>query len=80
MSEDKYTIIFTTCADSQNAEKVAKILLETGLAACIQIFPIKSMYFWKGKICDDNEVLLLIKSQSKITGKGFPVFLPSFIV
>jgi periplasmic divalent cation tolerance protein len=35
------------------------------LVACIQIFSINSFYSWKGEICNDNEVILLIKCNQK---------------
>ena len=47
----------------QDAEKLAKLLVEKRLAACINILKIeKSVYRWKGKIAEEGEYLLLIKS------------------
>jgi len=37
-------------------------LIERGLAACINIASIKSTYLWEGKIVEDDEVLLLMKT------------------
>ena len=64
--EHTYSTIMTTCTDRQSAKALAKGLLEERLAACVQILPIESMYVWKGEICNDNEVLLLIKSKTSL--------------
>jgi periplasmic divalent cation tolerance protein len=56
-------IILTTTQKKQDAEKLAKRLIEKKLAACINIVKIeKSIYRWKGKIVNDKEFLLVIKS------------------
>lgn len=62
--ETKYNIIITTTATIEDAEKIANQLLEKKLAACIQTYPIKSYYAWKGKVNADNEQILLIKAKS----------------
>ncbi len=54
-------LIYITCKDTEEAEKISKHLLRKRLIACANIFPIKSMYLWEGKITDDNEVVLLAK-------------------
>ena len=36
--------------------------MEKRFIACSNIFPIKSLYWWKGDIVDDNEVVMLVKS------------------
>jgi periplasmic divalent cation tolerance protein len=45
------------------SEALAKSLLEKNLAACVNITPVRSFYRWKGKFCDDNEHLLIIKTR-----------------
>lgn len=64
---NKHIQVFTTTANKKSAQKIAKILVEKKLAACVQILgPIESVYQWKGKIEKAKEFLLLIKSnQSK---------------
>ena len=66
---DEYSIVITTCADKEAAKAIAKLLIEKRLAACIQMFPIESMYVWQDKICDDNETTLFIKSKSVMFDK-----------
>ena len=61
----KLILCLCTCPDKKNAQSIAKILLEKKLAACVNIIPgIMSMYRWQGKIQQDDEVLLLIKTRA----------------
>ena len=59
----KAILIQTTCIDENEANNIAKILIEKKLAACIHIYPIKSHYFWDDKVCNDNEFILNIKTR-----------------
>lgn len=60
-----YLLIITTCPDQQTAETIANNLLNSKLAACINIFPgITSVYQWEGKIVNEKEFLLIIKSHA----------------
>eukprot|EP01156_Anaeramoeba_ignava_P006790 Anaeramoba_ignava/a349576_3.p1 GENE.a349576_3~~a349576_3.p1 ORF type:complete len:100 (-),score=6.37 a349576_3:75-374(-) len=61
----KAIIIQTTCSDKNQAKKLAKVLLEKRLAACLQLSNIESFYKWEGEFCNDNEVLLSIKTKKK---------------
>ena len=51
----------TACANEDEAGKIASILITKKLAACVQMLPVSSRYFWNGEMCSDNETLLLIK-------------------
>lgn len=56
-------VVFVTCGSAEEAEKIARALVEERLAACVNISaPIRSLYRWEGKLCDDQEVLLVIKT------------------
>jgi periplasmic divalent cation tolerance protein len=56
-------VVFMTAENKTEAEKIAKILVEKRLAACVQILPeITSFYRWQGDVQQDNEVLLLVKT------------------
>lgn len=58
-------IIYCVCKDNAEAEKISKHLLEKKLCACVNFFPIKSIYSWKGKIEKSDETALLIKTIQK---------------
>ena len=64
-----YSMIISTCADKETAKAIAKVLVETRLAACVQMFPIQSVYLWKDKICDEGEIMLFIKSKASLFDK-----------
>ena len=56
-------IIQTSCPDAASAEKIAKTLVQEGLAACVSRIPgVISTYVWQGEIHVDGEELLLIKT------------------
>lgn len=64
--ENEYSMIITTCPDKNAAKKIAKLLIEKRLAACVQMFPVESLYVWKGQICDESEIALFIKSKTSL--------------
>lgn len=56
-------VVLTTTSTEKEAEKLARKILATRLAACVQILPqMKSLYVWEGTIQADNENLLVIKT------------------
>jgi periplasmic divalent cation tolerance protein len=56
-------VIFMTTGSSEEAARLADMLVGARLAACVQILPeIESVYRWEGKIERQGEVLLLAKS------------------
>jgi periplasmic divalent cation tolerance protein len=57
-------IIFCTCGNLKQARKISKDLIVNRLAACVNILPIASYYRWKGKLVNDHEYLLMIKTRS----------------
>ena len=59
-------IVFTTTPNLEEAESLARRIIESKLAACVQVLPpIKSFYFWENEIREDSEQLLLIKTLSE---------------
>ena len=58
-------IIQTTCVNKNEAQKIAKKLIEKKLAACVQMTDIESFYMWENEFCNDKEVLLNIKTKKE---------------
>ena len=57
-------LILVTCGSEEEASKIGRSLVEEGLAACVTILsPIRSIYRWEGKVWDEKECLLVIKTQ-----------------
>ncbi|MCD6331445.1 MAG: divalent-cation tolerance protein CutA [Thermoplasmata archaeon] len=59
-----YCVIITTCKP-EDEEKIIDALLSSKLVACINSFSVKSKYIWKGKIEEDEEKLLIIKTKKE---------------
>lgn len=59
---DKVVILVTT-ASLREAKQIARHLVDAKLAACVNISaPVRSIYRWEGKIADEREYQLFIKS------------------
>lgn len=60
---DSLYVCWTTAASRDDAERLAALLVEKGLAACVQIdSPMTSFYSWEGKVEQDSECRLWIKA------------------
>ena len=58
-------MVLTTCPDGSVASRIARDLVESGLAGCVsRVGPVHSTYRWQGAIQDEPEVLLVIKTVS----------------
>jgi periplasmic divalent cation tolerance protein len=56
-------VIYSTINKIQDARRIAKILVEEQLVACVNIIPkIESVYKWKDKIENDEEVVIIAKT------------------
>jgi periplasmic divalent cation tolerance protein len=63
MPNSELIVIMTTFPDLDLANSVAKILVAEKLAACVQVMPsMTSNYVWDGKLCQESEHLVLIKT------------------
>jgi len=60
-------VIFVTAGSRDECKKIARHLVETRLAACVNISqPIESVYRWQGQIAEEEEFLLIIKSTREL--------------
>ena len=64
MSDTKYLVVMTTCANDEQAARIAAALVEQRLAACVQASHVRSTYRWKGKVETELECRLLIKARA----------------
>lgn len=59
-------VCFVACKDENEAVNIAKALLKKKLCACVNIIKdMRSLYVWEGKLCDDREALMVIKTVDK---------------
>ena len=59
-------IIYTTLNNNDDARKIGKKLLELKLANCVNFFPIQCIYNYEGKVSEEPEVVLIIKTKENI--------------
>jgi len=60
-------VVLITAATEDDAAAIAKALVEGRLAACVNIVKqIRSIYRWQGKIEDEQEVLMIVKTRNEL--------------
>lgn len=57
-----YIVVFVTASSRLEAEKIAQVLVEEKLAACVSLIPIHSIYTWESELCREDEWQLTIKT------------------
>jgi periplasmic divalent cation tolerance protein len=62
-SNKLYCVVLTTTATTEEAESLARGIVETRLGACVQIQAIRSIYRWQGELCDESEFRLSVKTR-----------------
>lgn len=62
----EYIIIFVTTSSKKEALEISHKLIADKLVACSNITSeVQSIFYWKEKVCNENEVLLMLKSKRK---------------
>jgi periplasmic divalent cation tolerance protein len=63
-------VVFITSPNLKESRKIARVLVEAKLAACVNICsPVQSVYRWKGKVEQAREYLLVVKSNRELFPK-----------
>ncbi len=62
MTKSNYGVVLVTAPSRDEAVAIARSLVEAKLAACVNIFPVRSIYTWKEELCADDEWQLVIKT------------------
>ncbi|MGH9324951.1 MAG: divalent-cation tolerance protein CutA [Vicinamibacteria bacterium] len=61
----EHLVVLTTVGSEEDALRLARALLDRRLAACVNILPaVRSLYRFRGKLEDDREHLLVIKTRA----------------
>jgi len=64
------SVVFVTAGNEQQAELIARALVDEHLAACVNIVsPIRSIYRWGNQVQSDTEHLMIIKTRAKLVTK-----------
>ena len=62
-----FALVLTTAGTEEEAQRIARALVEDQLAACVNVAPkITSVYRWKGTVLTETEWLLLIKTRREL--------------
>jgi periplasmic divalent cation tolerance protein len=57
-------LVLITTASRQEAEDIARRLVEDRLAACVNIVPhVRSLFWWENKLSEEDEILLIVKTR-----------------
>ena len=60
----EYAVVFITAPDEEEAVRIARTIVEERLAGCVNIVKgIRSIYSWEGKVEDEHEVLMVVKTR-----------------
>jgi periplasmic divalent cation tolerance protein len=60
-------IVLITTSDEVEAARIARTLVEARLSGCVNIIKgIRSIYSWQGKVQDENEVLMFVKTRESL--------------
>ena len=63
-------VIYCTVPDKKLAKEITKVLMKHKLAACVSMVEnVKSVFSWDGEICEEKEILLMIKTRRANYGK-----------
>lgn len=64
---NEYIVVLCTTGSAEEAQRIARRVVEQRLAACAQVMgPIKSTYWWEGKIEESGEWLCLMKTRGEL--------------
>ncbi len=67
----EFSTLYVTAVDADEAATLGRDLLERRLVACVNIFPqVRSLYRWKGEICDEPETVLICKTRADLAEKA----------
>ena len=62
----KYCLIYITTKDEEEARVIGRTLVGEKLAACVNIYPIQSIYRWQGEISQEREAAMFVKTKAEL--------------
>jgi periplasmic divalent cation tolerance protein len=64
-----HSLVYVTTPNRKESKRIAKSLVGERLAACANIFPVESVYRWKGEIAEEEEDAMIIKTRAELVDK-----------
>src|SRR2546426_6339260 len=65
-----HAMVYFTAKDMTDAARIARHLLGKRLVACANIFPVRSLYRWRGKVVDETEAVAICKTRKTPVGRA----------
>lgn len=62
----EYRSVYITAGDESEARRIGQHLVLEKLAACVNYFPVKSIYRWQGNIEESTESALIVKTRAEL--------------
>ena len=73
----EFCFIYSTFPDAESAFRAARELLETKLAACVNVYPpMTSFYVWKGEKQEESEVAVFVKTRRALADRAIATLRP----
>jgi len=67
MPEAEHLVVLVTAGSKEEATKIARALVRSLLAACVNIIPgVTSIYCWQEEVQEDQEWLLVVKTRRDV--------------
>jgi periplasmic divalent cation tolerance protein len=65
----EYRSVYITAQDETEARKIGQTLVWEKLVACVNYFPIKSIYWWKGQVEESAEIAIIAKTRVSLVNR-----------
>lgn len=65
-----HAMLYFTARDEEDAARIARHLLDRRLIACANVFPVRSIYRWKGKVEDEREAVAICKTRRSVVPRA----------
>jgi periplasmic divalent cation tolerance protein len=62
-------MVYLTAPDEAGALSLVRHLVERGLAACGNVFPVRSVYRWKGEVVEEEEAVAILKTRRELVDR-----------
>ena len=66
MPDKNEIVVLITTPSPSDAKKIGRMLIKEHLAACVNVIPqVESLFYWEGKICQEHEALMVVKTTTR---------------